>query len=224
LSSTTRSSRPSESQLAFDFDATKLAQALAFLATSVRDLSKLKAAKLLYFADKQHLLQHGRPIIGDRYFCLDYGPVPTASLNIINDLISPVRLRIAGKELKSPMRHAVEQFVVVSRESGQPRLEARKSIDELDALTASERDVLSEVVKKYGKLTAGKLVTLTHREHSWRRSNADRAQGSSVEIPWEYFFEEAGETAEAVRQHAVEHQENRTFLSALSALKAEARR
>src|SRR3990167_9391361 len=79
LAGTTRFSRPSESQLAFDFDATKLAQALAFLATSVRDLSKLKAAKLLYFADKQHLLQHGRPIIGDRYFCLDCGPVPAVS-------------------------------------------------------------------------------------------------------------------------------------------------
>ena len=194
MSGTTRSSRPSESQLVFDFEAAKLAQALAFLATSVRDLSKLKAAKLLYFADKQHLLQHGRPIIGNRYHCLDCGPVPAVSLNIINDLISPVRIRIAGKEFKSPM---------------------------LDALTASERDVLSDVVKTYGKLTAGKLVTLTHCEYPWRRSNANRAQGSSVEIPWEYFFEEAGETAEAVREHAVEHQENRTFLSAL---KAEARR
>lgn len=213
LSALTLSS-PAE-PLAFDFDATKLGQVLAFLALHVRDLSKLKAAKLLYFADKAHLLQHGRPIVGDRYYCLDYGPVPTASLNVINDLISPVRVRFGGKEIKSPMRHLVEQFVGVVKDAHHARLESRKSLDELDALTSSERDVLSSVVKKYGKLAAGKLVDLTHREHPWRRSNTRRAQGSSVEIPWEYFFEEAGDSAQALIEHASEHQENRAFLSAL---------
>ena len=63
-------------------------QALAFFSQrGVTDLTKLKAAKLLFFADKLHLNRYGRPILGDCYFCLDHGPVPSFSLNEMNDAL-----------------------------------------------------------------------------------------------------------------------------------------
>ena len=72
----------------FAFSLEKLIHSLAFFASAgVPDLTKLKAAKLLYFADKDHLLEHGRPILGDVYFCIQYGPVPSVALNEMNDAI-----------------------------------------------------------------------------------------------------------------------------------------
>src|SRR5205823_2113196 len=73
----------------FRFAPEKLVQALAFFAErGVRDLDKMKAAKLLFHADKYHLLKYGRPVIGDQYACMEYGPVPSASLNVMNDVIA----------------------------------------------------------------------------------------------------------------------------------------
>src|SRR5260370_40562189 len=75
--------------LIFEFNIEKLVQSIAYFSNAgIRDLTKLKVAKLLYFADKQHLLEHGQPIIGDVYFCMDYGPVPSVSLNEMSAAIS----------------------------------------------------------------------------------------------------------------------------------------
>ena len=50
----------------FEFNLDKLIHAIAFFcAKGIQDLTKLKVAKLLYFADKKHLLEHGEPILGD---------------------------------------------------------------------------------------------------------------------------------------------------------------
>ena len=200
-------------EIAFSFDAEKLGQALAFFADRVSDLSKLKAAKLLYFADKTHLLDYGRPIVGDKYYCLDYGPVPTATLNILNDMISPVTITINGKPLDRPIKSIVSNWVFVTRQSKHPRLEARKKA--LDGLTKSEEEALQGTVDRYGKFSASKLIDLTHKELPWIRSNECRPDGSSVEIPWEYFIDEAGDAADAVAESAIEREENRDFFLAL---------
>jgi uncharacterized phage-associated protein len=199
----------------FEFDPRKLGQALALLAEGVSDLTKLKAAKLLYFADKSHLLHYGRPIVGDRYYCLDYGPVPTASLNIINDLMSPIDITFKGKKLEHPLRNLVGEFVSVEGAGKLARLKPKKGRESLDALTASERQVLADVVQTYGKKKAGELIDLTHQEHAWKASDAHRTKGSSVEIPWEYFLAEAGDRAGAITEHALARQESRAFLTAL---------
>src|SRR6266849_2457700 len=77
------------SRITFNFKLEKLVHALAYFSKNgVRNLTKLKAAKLLYFADREHLLRHGRPILGDVYFCLPYGPVPSLALNEMSDAIA----------------------------------------------------------------------------------------------------------------------------------------
>ena len=76
-------------EIRFRFNLEKLVAFLGFFsAKGVSDLTKLKAAKLLYFADKDHLLKYGRPILGDVYFCLPYGPVPSVALNEMTDAIA----------------------------------------------------------------------------------------------------------------------------------------
>lgn len=198
--------------LQFDFDAIKLGQALAYLSAGVHDLTKLKAAKLLYFADKRHLVTCGRPITGDRYYCLDHGPVPSASLNALNDLLSPVRIRLGGKTLEHVMSKVLGEYLHVERKGRHPRLTARVPPDQLDALTATEREVLDWTVETYGRWSAGKLIEETHRENSWVAADSRRPAGSSVEIPWEAFLESADED---VVEHIEDHQQADAFFKAL---------
>src|ERR1700733_11781409 len=74
---------PMTVEFKFDFD--KFLAVLEYLASKgVPELSKYKICKLMFLADKYHLVRYGRPIIGDRYCALPYGPVPSMSLNYIN--------------------------------------------------------------------------------------------------------------------------------------------
>lgn len=205
------------SSLQFEFDPTKLGQTLAFFAFHVRNFDKLKAAKLLYFADKLHLITYGRPIVGDKYFCMDYGPVPTMTLNIINDMISlPAEIRASGNHRKQTILETVESFVRVADVRAQyPKLEPSMSPLNLDALTEAEIEVLTTVVARYGELTPQQLIDAGHGERPWQISDADRRQGSSAEIPWENLLAEAGELTDSLHAYAVELQENREFLDAL---------
>src|ERR1700722_19031601 len=84
--------------LTFEFSIDKLVQAIAYFSNAgIRDLTKLKVAKLLYFADKEHLLHHGRPILGDDYWCMDFGPVPSFALNEMSVAISGSEVQSSGE-------------------------------------------------------------------------------------------------------------------------------
>jgi uncharacterized phage-associated protein len=52
----------------FQFDPEKFVDAVAYLAQACPSSTKLSICKLLYFADKEHLLRYGRPILGDHYY------------------------------------------------------------------------------------------------------------------------------------------------------------
>lgn len=68
------------------FSHTKAIQALNFLALQAGGtLNKMKALKLIYFADRHHLRTYGRPITNDTYFAMAYGPVASACLNLLNE-------------------------------------------------------------------------------------------------------------------------------------------
>ena len=54
-------------RIAFEFDVEKFVNASVYLVERCPEVTKMKLAKLLYFADKEHLLAYGRTITGDRY-------------------------------------------------------------------------------------------------------------------------------------------------------------
>jgi len=61
------------------FDPNRVTQAAAFLVkcSGSNRMPYLKLLKLLYFADRESLLEKGYPITGDDAFAMDYGPVLT---------------------------------------------------------------------------------------------------------------------------------------------------
>lgn len=61
----------------FRFNATKAKEAIQWmLATANEPVDFHALLKSVYFADKQMLNEHGRPIFGATYRAMDYGPVP----------------------------------------------------------------------------------------------------------------------------------------------------
>lgn len=59
------------------FDKVQTLNALLFVANRVQRKDFHKIFKVIYFADRQHLADWGRPITGDTYIAMDAGPVPS---------------------------------------------------------------------------------------------------------------------------------------------------
>ena len=179
----------------FRFDPEKLVQALAFFANhGVNDLDKMKAAKLLFHADKYHLLSYGRPVIGDVYACMQYGPVPSVSLNVMNQVIeSDTQYPPVGKELFA-------EYIAVEKHFWRkyPVFRARKAPD-LDVFSDSDIEALEYALKNFGPKTAWELSELSHDEPSWKIANEQRTPGSSVIMDYRLFFEGHPEAADMLR-------------------------
>lgn len=193
-------------QIRFRFDPEKLVQALAYFSKlGVQNLDTMKSAKLLYFADKLHLQRYGRPILGDDYYCMKHGPIPTLSLNII-------QATIAGTEAADGTDLMHEFFDVRKGEYAQ--LVAKKEPD-LEVFSASDLEVLEEVAQKYGSKTAWQLRELVHQEPDVKAADHRRvAEGrGSVPMPFETFLDE---TATAMLEVMREDQDSREFADSLT--------
>jgi len=185
-----------QSSLTFRFSLDKFINALAYFACQgINDLTKLKAAKLLYLADQYHLFRYGRPITGDRYIAMDLGPVPEGAFQLISRLIEPA-------EVTDPQRtRALERLDVYRgflRRYAYPVLRARSGPD-MDVFSDSEVEALAATLKEFGQKSARVLVDLTHEHRAYKRADAGRTPGSSTHLPYEYFFEDAPDGVKAIQ-------------------------
>jgi uncharacterized phage-associated protein len=194
------------SRITFRFDPEKFANALAFLAKRVRDLDKFKAAKLLYFADKYHLVRYGRPIIGDRYHSLDYGPVPSKAMDIMNETIHDV----PPVATKQPLRNLLERYIEVDKAHRYPRFRAKRSAD-LDVFSESEIEALEHTVAEYGDKSGVELINISHKEAAWRE-----AWGHS-EIDYRVLFKDSV-SSERVVELLEADQETRDLVDSINEL------
>lgn len=175
----------------FEFSLDKLIHAIAFFSEKrVADLTKLKIAKMLYFADKEHLLQHGAPIIGDVYWCMEFGPVPSFALNEMNEAINRSEVVSENASDYCKMSHVLR--VKKPLFSRYHHFEAKQTFDST-VFMPSEIAVLENVAHTYGPKTAKELVDLTHDEPTWKIANEYRSPKGRVPIPYELFFEGASQ-------------------------------
>lgn len=198
--------------LTFRFNLDKFINALGYFAShGVTDLTKLKAAKLLYLADRYHLFQYGRPITGDRYIAMDLGPVPEGAFQLISRLVEPAEVEDEARERVLQRLAVYHGFL---RRYKYPVLRARIKPD-LDVFSESEVEALAAVTREFGGRPARALVSLTHEHRAYQRADAGRSPGSSVDLPYEYFFDDAPESLKQVRALAEKEQEDRDFAGAL---------
>lgn len=61
----------------FRVDKEKAKAALLYVLVNVPNIDAHRLYKILYFAEQQHLVKYGRPITGDAFIKMNYGPVPS---------------------------------------------------------------------------------------------------------------------------------------------------
>jgi hypothetical protein len=155
----------------FQFDLQKAIQAMAFVIQRVGRVEKVKLTKLLYIADKQHFLQHGYPITGDRQCAMQWGPLPSECLHALNGEFWP--------KLEEPFQflHVNDNWVTVRKEPG------------TDRLNAAELQTLDDVVRNHGAKACWTLVGETHRYPEYKEAYIE---GTSNPIPYELILKHSG--------------------------------
>lgn len=141
------------------YDIEKLVDILVLLAKKGQTLTKLRTTKLLYFIDKYHLRKYGRFVLNDRYYRLQYGPIPSLSLNYINDFFSP-DVTVSGKVVKNPLR----KFFSPAKFKGvYVKLKLEKDVN-FHSLSDSELKIIDWVIKKFGNLSTSTLINISHED------------------------------------------------------------
>jgi uncharacterized phage-associated protein len=193
-------------KLQFSFNLPKFVQALVFFSKNgVSDLTKLKAAKLFYFADKEHLLKYGRPIIGDVYFALNLGPVPSHADDFFDEAQAAHQ---AGPS--TPEQEEFLRYLDILADYW-PRYVANGE-ENFRVFSKSDLEVLGDVAKKYGKLHWKRLVELSHEEQPYKLADEHRSPNGRALMPYETFFDDA---RSEMLQLAELEQEHRNLVAAI---------
>lgn len=69
--------------LKFNFNKDKAVNSILYITHRMGQCDILKVFKILYFADRMHLVRFGWPILGDTYIAMKDGPVPSRVYDII---------------------------------------------------------------------------------------------------------------------------------------------
>jgi uncharacterized phage-associated protein len=175
----------------FRFNQEKFTHLMRLLAKHTSRLDRLKAVKLLYFIDREHLLKHGRPVLGDQYVKMKLGPVPSKAY----DLLKEIQKGEGREHGLTTIASGFEYAVFVAERNYNP-----------DVFSDSERECIKDVLRRYGNQDGKELSDISHQQRPWAVAPAENQP-----IDYSLFFpDELGEYADAYEVMHLE-QEGRDF-------------
>jgi hypothetical protein len=137
----------------FPFNERKTAQAAAYLLSRHRGiLHYMHLVKLLYYADRQAIVETGRPITGDQMVSMDKGPVLSDILNFIREK------KPAGPDWREYISRRRPDFTVAGM----------KVKPESDQLSEYELSVLTEIDERHGLKDRFLFSAESHRLPEWK--------------------------------------------------------
>ncbi len=121
--------------------------AARFLQLAGGRIPYIKLLKMLYLADKQMLVEHGKPITYDRWYALKYGPVLSSTYDLIK----------GGKPSQYWSNHIqTDNYdVVLTQYPGS------------EALSVAEDRVIDVVFAKYQDYDRWEIVEVLHQLPEW---------------------------------------------------------
>jgi uncharacterized phage-associated protein len=172
---------PDMSKGRFPFAYKKATQALNFLAQQAGGkLDKLKALKLVFYADRYHLRKYGRLVTNDAYWAMEYGPVPSGTKELVE----------MSAYLGRQEREYVEKHLTPAKD--EHFFKSKTNVNE-GVFSASDLEALRFAWEKFGGKSGVALFKLTHRYPEWKRHEKafQRKEVSRIPISYEDFLEEA---------------------------------
>jgi uncharacterized phage-associated protein len=187
----------------FELDEEKTVAAIVFLADAgIRDLTKYKISKLLFLADKYHLVRYGRSITGDRICAMEYGPVPSVTLDALNTFLGSEQ----GNPAAQNMAKTLSEYITTDAKYRNKHFVAARKMDFQRYLSPSDLGALKEVIKEHGSKSFEELKAMTHELFAYRKAWADRGCDNPT-MKFEDLFVEDPDAIEGAFEEMIENYE-----------------
>lgn len=176
----------------------KAAQALNFFARQAGgEINKMKALKLIFFADRYHLRQYGRPVTNDEYVAMNYGPVPSGCKDLaeMSDFLGEHEKNYAERFLQPGQPYAYRSVADVER----------------DVFSKSDIEALEFAWRNFGPYDQFRLAEITHEYPEWKRHELalQSADVSRVTMSYRHFLENPPPAIDPSPQLSAEDQQLR---------------
>lgn len=138
------------------FNEKKALTAILYIVSNLKRKDFHKIFKILYFADRNHISEYGRPISGDSYVAMTDGPVPSN----LYDIFKSVR----GDSYFKDNGNFSKYFKIVDWDIVVPIQEAN-----LKFLSKSDLKHLKNSLELYGEMSWDEVREKSH-DYAWRNT------------------------------------------------------
>lgn len=140
----------------FKLNKQKVLEAIVYILNKIGGSDHHKILKILFYADKLHLNNYGRPVCGDVYRKMTYGPVGSFARDI---------LQINERRLKD-FKPIVEAAIHTEKVKPFPLSYSLRMCDD-DEFSETDLECLDSAIAFCKDKTFGQLTDETHKEKSW---------------------------------------------------------
>lgn len=133
-------------------------ETIFYLLKKTGPADKIKLIKLVYLADKYHLLRYGRTVTGDEYFAMEHGPVGST----IKDVLGFDDLYLTENE-----RSYLEKLIERSDANWFSSKEG--AVCEFGMLSDTDKEALNFVIDKFSSMGQWDLRDYTHEYPEWKQ-------------------------------------------------------
>lgn len=117
----------------------------------------IKLFKIMYFAEKEHLINYGRSITRDSFHALKHGPVPSFTYKAIQVY--------QGKMKETPDLNEIAIAIVILEDKMYAKINADK-----DELSISDMRCLDNAIDECRNVDSYTLSDLSHNDAAWKEA------------------------------------------------------
>jgi len=143
-------------------------EAINYILKKLGKTDKLTIIKLLYLADKCHLVRLGRTITEDEYYAMNYGPVGSLAKDILTNYDDNITFSASESEYIKSLINPVDKYC----------FEYKNGITE-QFLSESDYNALDIVLNKYSNLSSDELIKITHNYPEWKQHESKLCDSKS---------------------------------------------
>ena len=150
------------SRIDFRINYEKAIETIVWLANENPGIDIYHMGKVLFYADKKHINRYARPIIGDTYVRMEYGPAPSGVQDLIskNFWLSPDYIENVTNAIKI-------------KNSPHPSIFALRRPN-MDYFSGTDIECLKESLFEYSDKSFEFLKKTTHNERCWLETSPNQ--------------------------------------------------
>jgi uncharacterized phage-associated protein len=147
-----------------------IVQSVHYILFHIDLADKKKIIKMLFLADKLHLLTFGRLITGDEYVAMKHGPVGSVALDILDtdmEYLEPSEIEYIKTQLNqiNPLEYQA------------------KNSSNYEMLSETDKQSLDIIINKFGTMDSKSLEDITHLYPEWKQHEEQLKSGSIKAVP-----------------------------------------